>query len=243
VAVDFSPLSTKIFVYCERGSDPAFWAEPVNALSNAAFLVAAFAAFTLWQRQPGVPISTGSLALIILVAVIGVGSFLFHTFANGWAKLADVIPITVFMLAYLGYALRVYFAASWIWVATGVALFAVILGGTERIICGNEVCLNGSAGYVPAVVALVLVGYGLRRRAHQAGHGLLIAGGLLLVSLMFRTIDLVICDTLRLPDGRALGSHFVWHVLNALVLFLLLREAILRSGRKKTISVMVSGAG
>ncbi len=27
--------------YCER-TDPGFWSEPVNALTNAAFLVAAF---------------------------------------------------------------------------------------------------------------------------------------------------------------------------------------------------------
>ena len=27
----------KIFAYCERGLNPGFWAEPLNAISNAAF--------------------------------------------------------------------------------------------------------------------------------------------------------------------------------------------------------------
>lgn len=31
----------QVFNYCERGADPSFWAEPVNAVSNGAFLVAA----------------------------------------------------------------------------------------------------------------------------------------------------------------------------------------------------------
>jgi hypothetical protein len=38
--------------------------------------------------------------------------------------------------------------------------------------------------------------------------------------LAFRTVDTAICPQF------ALGSHFVWHVLNAVVLYMLLRTAI-----------------
>ncbi len=44
----FQPLDQ----YCERTA-PAFWAEPVNALSNAAFVIAAVALLFAWRRSPG----------------------------------------------------------------------------------------------------------------------------------------------------------------------------------------------
>lgn len=71
--------------YCER-TGPEFWSEPVNALTNAAFLVAAF---VMWRRTGGrLPLAN---LMILLLALIGVGSFLFHTFATTWAALADVV--------------------------------------------------------------------------------------------------------------------------------------------------------
>ena len=71
--------------YCER-IDPSFWAEPLNAVTNAAFVLVAM--------------------LCAVLAVIGVGSFLFHTLATVWASLADTGPIAVFVLSYLYLANR-----------------------------------------------------------------------------------------------------------------------------------------
>ena len=42
--------STPIDLYCERVT-VSFWAEPLNALSNIAFLIAAYAALDLWRRE------------------------------------------------------------------------------------------------------------------------------------------------------------------------------------------------
>ena len=76
--------STPIDLYCERVT-PSFWAEPVNALSNMAFLIAAYAAFDLWRREgkddPAI------LALIVVVTVVGLGSFSFHTMATRGTRL------------------------------------------------------------------------------------------------------------------------------------------------------------
>ncbi len=41
-------------------------------------------------------------------------SFLFHTYATRWASFADVIPIGVFMIANLAYALRRFMGHPWI---------------------------------------------------------------------------------------------------------------------------------
>ena len=91
--------------YCER-VDSAFWSEPINAVTNAAFLIAA-----LWAwRRPDLPVM--GRVLTVILALIGFGSFLFHTFAQTWAGLADVLPILMFILVYIYVATRDYFGAS-----------------------------------------------------------------------------------------------------------------------------------
>src|SRR5687767_9820505 len=83
--------------YCER-TDPSFWAEPLNALSNLGFIVAAW---WLWRdavRQSQV--ESEILLLIGWAGATGVGSFLFHTFANTATFWLDVVPILLFVLTY-----------------------------------------------------------------------------------------------------------------------------------------------
>src|SRR6266853_394735 len=81
--------------------------------------------------------------------------------------------------------------------------------------------LNGSVGYLPALVALIVVA----RAAHgQMRRGLELAAMIFTVSLALRTIDLAACDTFPL------GTHFSWHLLNAVVLYVLLRTAIKEAG-------------
>ena len=102
--------STPIDLYCER-LDPSFWAEPVNALTNAAFFVAAWAAFRLWRRNGHG--DRAILALILVVVAVGLGSFAFHTLATRGALLLDVGPIGIFIYGYVLLALRRFLALSW----------------------------------------------------------------------------------------------------------------------------------
>src|SRR6478752_5502086 len=89
--------------YCERTGD-LLWSEPLNALSNIAFFIAAW---LLWKSYKANHIrSRPTAVLIALIALVGFGSTLFHTFANGLTMLGDVIPIAVFTFYYLWNALR-----------------------------------------------------------------------------------------------------------------------------------------
>lgn len=228
----------RIFAYCERGLSPAFWAEPLNAVSNGAFIIAAVAALMLWQRHrhdlAGLPArSTTELLLVLLVAVIGTGSFLFHTFATRWAMLADVIPISVFMVAYLGYALRRFVGLGWPATLTALGVFFLTIQAAESIDCDGR-CLNGSVGYLPALAALVLIGLWLGWAGHPAARWVLAGAALFAVSLVFRTLDRTICPHTALFAGRVLGTHFVWHVCNATLLYLLLSAAIRHGGTPST---------
>lgn len=219
-----------ICAYCER-SDPGFWAEPVNALSNAAFLAAA--GLAAWQARRSEPRDGPALALGALVAVVGVGSFLFHTLAVRWSLLADVIPIALFIYGYFGLAMRRYFGLGPL-AATGATLgFAAFSFGLEPALDAalgraTDTLTNGSIGYVPAVLALLGVAAGLLRpqgcalgpARRQAGCGLLGVAALFALSLGFRTLDRAVCPV------WPLGTHAAWHVLNAVVLFALIRIAI-----------------
>jgi hypothetical protein len=238
--------SEQVFRYCERARDAAFWAEPFNAVSNAGFLVVAIWGLLRLRRLRSEasqsPAGTALLATLVgLTAAIGVGSFLFHTFATRWSRLADVVPIAAFMACYLAFALRVFLGLPpWrIALCLGAFLAASVL--MSSIACpvslasatrfAREPCLKGTMGYVPALAALVLVGSLVRKR-HAAGHMLTIAAGLLLLAMLMRWLDARSCTTVIL-FGRPRGTHALWHLINAATLAVLLSAAFDALGRRR----------
>ncbi|ASP36266.1 ceramidase domain-containing protein [Labrenzia sp. VG12] len=209
-------LNEQMDNYCERVG-PEFWSEPLNAVTNAAFLMAALAAFLLWRRKT--PEDWPALALVVIVLATGVGSFLFHTFATRWAVMADVIPIVLFIHGYLFVALVRFLGFRW-WLSLGVV--AVFFLATPFIGQLVSPLVGSSAGYVPALVAIFVVGAVYYRRNAGFGAQVLLTGIVFAVSLTFRTIDEPLCSQI------AVGTHFLWHILNSVVLFLLLRVLILQ---------------
>ncbi|MGR3493878.1 ceramidase domain-containing protein [Citreimonas sp.] len=188
--------------YCER-LGPAFWAEPVNAATNAAFLIAAL---WVWRGARGI-----ERVLAVVLFAIGVGSFLFHTLAQAWAGLADVLPILLFILLYV-YAANRHF---WGWPAWASALgaaafvpYAVVLGRVFALVPG----LGGSAAYAPVPLLIYAYALALRRRAPATARGLAVGATILVASLTARTLDAPLCEAIPL------GTHFLWHVLNAIML-------------------------
>ncbi|MGY4748559.1 ceramidase domain-containing protein [Pannonibacter sp. Q-1] len=204
--------------YCER-LDAGFWSEPVNAITNASFILAALVAFLMWRkRAPG---DWLALALILITLATGIGSFLFHTFANRWSLLADVIPIALFIHVYLFAALNRFLGLRWYW-AVGVTLvFFAASPFAGRLFAP---LVGSSAGYVPALAAIFVVAALVWRSSARLAKGLAAAGVVFAASLTFRMLDMPVCDSL------ALGTHFMWHILNGLVLFLLLRLLLPATG-------------
>jgi len=227
-------LGEKIYLYCERGQDPSFWAEPLNALSNAAFLIAALVATRDYLAVSPERRTLAPALLIALTCLIGAGSFLFHTFATRWASLADQIPIAIFMLAYFAFLIRRILGLSWIYVAVALVAFYATIRYAGTIQCDYGAllpvtsrtgarCLNGTVGYLPAFLALV--GSSIVVARYPAGKSIALAAAVFLVSMTFRSIDIEICELTSL-GGHLRGSHFVWHMLNGLTLYILLRAAI-----------------
>src|SRR5215472_915453 len=110
--------------YCER-TGSALDAEPINALTNAAFLVAALDAWRLMSRNVSGRTTGLISALILTMALVGLGSFLFHTVATRWAEWGDVLPIMLFMLLYLWLVLTTFFGwPPWLKLLALAAYFA-----------------------------------------------------------------------------------------------------------------------
>jgi hypothetical protein len=207
--------------YCER-LDASYWAEPLNALTNLAFLLAAV---LVWPRVRG----DGPARLLTgVLAGIGVGSWLFHTHAQVWALYADVIPIQAFILIYVYFATTRFFAAPWWAGAASVAGFLLVAPLIAKAISGAVGPLNGSVGYLPVPILIAGYALALARRAPGTARGLAVGAVILVVSLVFRTLDAAICPVLPI------GTHFLWHLLNAVMLgwmILTLAEAKLEAGR------------
>jgi hypothetical protein len=209
-----------IDAYCERVA-AGLLGEPLNALSNFAFFLAAGYGLVVARREHS---GLAVWLLAWLVGVIGVGSLLFHTFANRWSMLADVGPITIFIYAYFAFALRRFVGLAW---PTTLFLLGTLLATNVAIgLLTPPGLLNGSIGYLPALLAALAMALVLRSRNHPVYFHLTAAAIIFACSLTFRTADRVVCHAVPI------GTHFVWHVLNALVLGLYL-EAAARFGAKR----------
>jgi hypothetical protein len=196
-------LNESVDNYCER-LGPDFWAEPLNAVTNLAFIIAA-----LLLLRSG-PRSGADTFLSLWIGVIGIGSFLFHTFATRWAAAADSVPILIFILVYFYLAMRHYvLLAGWVSLATTIAYVpaSILLAWILAPLAGS------SSGYMGALFAVLAVGIAMLRRDRATAYGLLSTGAIFAVSIGFRMVDEPLCGL------WSVGTHFVWHILNAVVLY------------------------
>lgn len=203
--------------YCERMS-PNFWAEPLNALTNIAFLLAAYFAYRLWQKD-GTK-RKEIFFLIIVTVYVGIGSFLFHTFAVTWALLADVIPIAIFIYTAIAIFLKRIIKLSTTETLIGVSVYTVFSLLLEQSLPSNA--LNGSVQYLPAFIALVVFAIFTKSK------GFILAAFVFSVSITFRSLDMELCD-----ETAGIGTHILWHILNGYLLYLVIKELILLSNNSQ----------
>lgn len=190
--------------YCER-TDFTYWSEPINAVTNAAFIIAAL---IMWRRSRGV---LWARVLCVVLFAIGTGSYLFHTHATGWAALADVAPIGIFILTYL-------FVVNWhvmrwpLWVAIIATLGFLPYALGLTTILADLPFFRISNFYWTVPLLLVLYGFYLIQQQPSVAKGFLIGAGILSVSITLRSLDLPLCEAIPV------GTHMWWHILNGIML-------------------------
>ncbi len=192
--------------YCERlGTE--FWSEPINALTNLSFIIAGI--WGLSKKSKSYP-----LYLSLLALSIGIGSFLFHTFATKLTQLADLIPIFLFTLVFVFFTFLNVLNLTKNRAIVFSGIFVLVMVLIEILI--PKSILGGSLLYGPALITLFFVAIQTFNRDRTLSKLYACVGSVFLISLVFRTIDLQICDLIPL------GTHFLWHLLNGVAVGLMI---------------------
>ena len=202
------------FYYCERNTT-FFLAEPLNLFTNLSFLVVAV--FLFFDK------SIKNKNYSIMIFLIGVGSISFHSFPNTITGLADIGFIILFIYYYL-YSL---------YKLLGVRNYLVhVLSIFFIIVCYffgayfNNTFLGSSSFYTPILIHLYfLCFYFLIHKYKNYQYNLILKATLIFnLSILLRSLDFYLCNILYF------GTHFIWHILNSLVLFLLVKFINLIAG-------------
>lgn len=195
-------------LYCER-TDASLWSEPVNALTNLAFM---FAAGTLLRRMDGrTPADLRALAW--LLALIGAGSLVFHTVAQRWASVLDIAFIAIFVMLFVQRAL--VRLNGWRNGKATVALMAVVALSAVIAVTVRDPALNGSELYLGPWLTMITLAITCPHAA--PARWLRATAALFALSMVLRSADLAVCEAFPL------GTHFGWHLNNALVLWCAIR--------------------
>ena len=190
--------------YCGR-FDSGFWGEPLNSLTNISFPLGSLWAWNIWRQQSSRPIWV--LVLIVAAALIGLGSFVFHSQPSPNTLMGDLIPIQIFALLFLAYALRFRLGIAWlITIGLVVGFFAARQVWIMMVPPGF---LGGGASHLPALLALGILADQLRRRADPLWRYLVLAIAAYILALIARTFDPVVCA--QFPWGL----HWLWHLMTA----------------------------
>ncbi|WP_328645469.1 hypothetical protein OHS58_36615 [Amycolatopsis sp. NBC_00348] len=190
--------------YCERVA-PGLWGEPFNSLGNLAFLLAAV---LVWRLAAG---DRAGRLLAGLIGLVFAASTAFHLLATRWAGVADSVSILVFVLVYVVVFARVFYGWRFAWLAAPAFLALTVV-----------TALLGGGLYLSALIAFGVVVALLAFSRDASWTHFAVAGAIFALSLSLRTLDRDVCD--YVPAG----THFLWHLLNGVVLYLVSRTVILR---------------
>ena len=204
----FAPLD----LYCER-TDAGFFSEPLNLISNLAFIIAGVFLLRRLALKQSSQLATSARILAWQVIIVGVGSALFHSFAMVWSKVCDVVPIGLFILSYLWFFSRNIAMLSRNSAAMGIVIFAIMSIAVASL--ADPVKANGGQFYFGTWITLLALAFYLAgSRNRLASPKMLFASVLFSISVTMRSIDLTLCDY------WPYGTHIFWHLLNACVLYL-----------------------
>ena len=128
--------------------------------------------------------------------------------------ISDVLPILLYQVLFIIFYCRYRIRLSWSRIIALLAAFVILMQSMMALPRG---WLNGTLEYAPALVFVTGLGLWHLKNAARERWILLAAAGVFVVSMTFRAIDMAVCD--HLP----LGTHFLWHCLNAVVLYLTAR--------------------
>ena len=195
--------------YCERTNGQIF-DEPVNAISNIFFIIVSLSLIKILRRNKSEKIY---FVQPILIFFIGVGSFLFHLTPNLITLYSDIIPIFLFSLSFIFLFNRDVISINYINNTLLFLLFFILLLFiTPKL---NYEILNGSEFYFANYFFLTMYTIWLYLKKSDFFQLLLLGFIFFNLSILLRSLDNHICEYF------SIGTHFLWHFLNAYLLKIL----------------------
>ena len=193
-------------IYCER-LDASFWSEPINAITNLAFIIAGW---LIWRIR-----SPRSGLMAILLILIGLGSFSFHTFANRLTGLLDVLAIALYLVSFAYLIPKQWsWGSRWTQIGSVITLFILIVFCQLAInYMKSTLPWMPSGMYVGAWSALLLYAVLTQNSNPIAARYLWFAVLVFPFSLLSRQLDMPLCES-------GFSTHWLWHVLNGATLYL-----------------------
>lgn len=142
-----------------------------------------------------------------LLSLVGLGSFIYHTARNSITLIFDAVPIYIFILYALFFALKELFESK--------AKASLVLGGFFLLevilsIYAPREFLNGSIRHLTAIAFISVLGVLLfRKYGGKIKMPIMSVIGLYGFAILFRSIDMAVCNIIPI------GTHFLWHTLAA----------------------------
>ncbi len=203
--------------YCERQKQPDWLAEPLNLITNICFVIGAVMVLRMLRFYRQITKANWDILLLTFtLAVIGFGSAAYHSMPSHTTLLMDVLPITLFIHIYLvSFFVRVVGMKIIYAIMVLIAFFAA---GQYFSAHFSPDTLNGTIMYVPTYLMLIVMVLILCFVKQSPLYLHLINTAVIWTfSLAFRTMDMDICS-----HTSHVGTHFLWHILNAVVLYRML---------------------
>ncbi len=197
--------------------------EPLNMASGLAFFISAWQAWKQldterWREQWDLHLLSG------LIALVGLASILWHASAMAWTQWFDAVAIATFAAVYWSVFLARIQRLKTLGILVAWAITAAGLTGLLAIVPLGA--FAGTFSYLPLLV-LLLVGMGLAFRVdRRLGRDLLLAAAIFILALVVRALDLLLCD------WAVVGTHWLWHLLVAGLLFVLV-DGLIRHVRQR----------
>ncbi len=185
--------------YCEQLLQIGW--EPINTISNLAFIFAGIFAFYKLRNEKSVL----RLILPILLVLVGIGSSWWHISHTHYGDIADTFFILIFASA-VSILFFKKLLQSW---AIVLLSFFILLGIT--LFAEQLDYFNGSLPYIVLFIALLIGGIFYTKKFNGSKSlftTTIVTFGL---AIIFRSIDVLVCPSI------SFGTHFLWHILVAVL--------------------------
>ncbi len=203
---------------CER-TGLGMLSEPMNVLSSFMFMIVAVSIYRYYHKHEDLERKWiwDIHALTFITFIIGVNSVLFHAFPTPLTELLDTSSIVLFIMIYFW---SVLFRIGRCTLFQAAVCFVAFVGFSHMLVSQFPHAMNDSIGYLSSMIALIMIAVYLHLKARPSSQHFLMAALIGVVSLFCRAIDHEICPMFPI------GSHFLWHMLNATLLYILLKQII-----------------